>query len=131
MQTFDRWLMVWLVALFAATGGAFARTPDAAGLAGSIAYGELPREAQETVVLIRRGGPFPYRKDGVSFENRERRLPSQARGYYKEYTVPSPWAHDRGARRVIAGKGSTGDVATGGEYYYTDDHYKTFRRIRE
>lgn len=84
---------------------------------------ELPREARETLALIRQGGPFPYRKDGIVFGNRERRLPVQSSGYYREYTVPTPGARDRGARRIIAG-GS-------GEYYYTGDHYNTFRRIRE
>ena len=84
---------------------------------------ELPREARETLVLIQQGGPFPYRRDGVVFGNRERRLPSRPSGYYREYTVPPPGARDRGARRIITG--------TQGEYYYTDDHYNTFRRIRE
>jgi ribonuclease T1 len=84
---------------------------------------ELPREARETLALIRQGGPFPYRRDGIVFGNRERRLPVQSNGYYREYTVPTPGARDRGARRIIAG-GS-------GEYYYTGDHYNTFRRIRE
>ncbi len=88
-----------------------------------IAAADLPREARETLRLIKRGGPFPYSKDGGAFNNRERLLPLQNRGYYREYTVPVPLAHDRGARRIIAG--STG------EYYYTDDHYATFRRIRE
>lgn len=84
---------------------------------------ELPQEARETLALIRQGGPFPYRKDGIVFGNRERRLPARSSGYYREYTVPTPGARDRGARRIIAG-GS-------GEYYYTGDHYNTFRRIRE
>ena len=84
---------------------------------------ELPREARETLALIRQGGPFPYQRDGIVFGNRERRLPVQSSGYYREYTVPTPGARDRGARRIIAG-GS-------GEYYYTGDHYNTFRRIRE
>ena len=84
---------------------------------------ELPREAHETLALIKQGGPFPYKRDGIVFGNRERRLPVQSSGYYREYTVPTPGARDRGARRIIAG-GS-------GEYYYTGDHYNTFRRIRE
>jgi ribonuclease T1 len=98
---------------------------------GKIAAAELPRQARDTLVLIRKGGPFPYRKDGSIFQNRERRLPARTRGYYTEYTVPTPSARDRGARRIIAGKGVTGDAATSGEYYYTDDHYETFRRILE
>lgn len=88
---------------------------------------ELPPEARATLALIKRGGPFPYRKDGSVFANRERKLPLKPRGYYTEYTVPTPGARDRGARRIVAG----GDPATGGEYYYTDDHYQSFRRIRE
>jgi ribonuclease T1 len=92
---------------------------------------ELPAEAVDTLGLIRKGGPFPYRKDGMIFGNFERRLPRQERGYYREYTVPTPGSRDRGARRIVAGEGDTGDVRTSGEYYYTDDHYRTFRRIRE
>lgn len=84
---------------------------------------DLPREVRETLTLIKQGGPFPYKRDGVMFSNRERRVPAQPNGYYREYTVPTPGARDRGARRIIVGKP--------GEYYYTDDHYNTFRRIRE
>ena len=96
-----------------------------------VALAQLPIEAVQTLDLIKRGGPFPYRKDGTVFQNRERRLPAKPRGYYREYTVRTPWERDRGARRIVAGKGETGDPATSGEYYYTDDHYETFRRIRE
>lgn len=81
----------------------------------------LPREAQETLRLIDRGGPFPYRQDGVTFQNRERLLPRQPEGYYREYTVETPGSPDRGARRIVAGEG--------GEFYYTDDHYDSFKRI--
>jgi ribonuclease T1 len=84
---------------------------------------ELPREARETLALIKQGGPFPYKRDGVIFGNRERRLPARPSGYYREYTVPTPGARDRGARRIVAG--------TPDEFYYTDDHYNTFRRILE
>jgi ribonuclease T1 len=84
---------------------------------------DLPREARETLALIKQGGPFPYKRDGGVFGNRERRLPVRPSGYYREYTVPTPGARDRGARRIVAG--------TPGEFYYTDDHYSTFRRIRE
>lgn len=96
-----------------------------------VAVAELPREAADTLTLIKSGGPFPFRKDGIVFMNRERRLPEKQRGYYTEYTVRTPGRADRGARRIIAGQGSTGSPATGGEYYYSDDHYETFRRIRE
>jgi len=95
-----------------------------------IALDALPPEARQTLALIRQGGPFPYRKDGTAFFNRERRLPPQPRGYYTEYTVPTPGSRDRGARRIVAGKGTTGDPASSGEYYYTEDHYRSFRRIR-
>jgi ribonuclease T1 len=84
---------------------------------------DLPNEARATLALIKVGVPFPYPRDGVVFGNFERRLPVRERGYYREYTVPTPGARDRGARRLIAGRN--------GEYYYTDDHYRTFRRIRE
>src|SRR5215472_9537039 len=84
---------------------------------------DLPKEARQTIALIRQGGPYPYKKDGVVFGNFERRLPLHERGYYREFTVPSPGARNRGARRIILGKA--------GELYYTDDHYETFKRIRE
>jgi ribonuclease T1 len=101
------------------------------GIVGEVAVVDLPREARETLGLIGRGGPFPYRKDGSVFGNREGHLPKQPRGYYTEYTVRTPAERDRGARRIIAGRGRAGDPATSGEYYYTDDHYNSFRRIRE
>jgi ribonuclease T1 len=85
----------------------------------------------DTLALIKRGGPFPFHKDGIVFQNRERRLTPRPRGYYTEYTVRTPGRGDRGARRIIAGRGDTGNPATSGEYYYTDDHYETFRRIRD
>lgn len=83
----------------------------------------LPPEAVETLALIQRGGPFPYRKDGSVFQNRERLLPERVRGYYREYTVPTPGARDRGARRIVSG-GNPPEV-----FYYTADHYRSFRRI--
>ena len=91
--------------------------------AAEVAVAALPPEARETLASIRSGGPFPYRQDGTEFGNRERLLPPNARGYYREYTVKTPGAKDRGARRIVAGNG--------GEFYYTDDHYRSFRRIRE
>lgn len=92
-----------------------------------ISAGQLPVEAQQTLKLVKKGGPFPYAKDGVVFGNYEGVLPKQKRGYYHEFTVKTPGARNRGPRRIIAG----GDPATSGEYYYTDDHYATFRRIKE
>ena len=83
----------------------------------------LPPEVAATLALIQRGGPFPHRQDGVVFENRERELPMQPRGYFHEYTVDTPRAHDRGARRIITG----GDPPV--VYYYTDDHYRSFRTL--
>ena len=88
---------------------------------GDIPVQELPREARQTLELIEKNGPFPYARDGVVFQNREKHLPKRERGYYREYTVKTPGARDRGARRIVAGKG--------GEYYYTEDHYRSFRRI--
>ena len=81
--------------------------------------------------LIKAGGPFAYAKDGSVFGNREKILPPRSRGYYREYTVKTPGARDRGARRIVAGAGASDDVRTSGEYYYSDDHYNSFRRIRE
>lgn len=124
-----RWLLAALaLALVAGTPGAAAREAPQLPV---VAAADLPREARDTLASIKRGGPFPYRKDGTTFGNFERRLPQHARGYYREYTVPTPGARDRGARRIVAGRGTGGDVRTSGEYYYTDDHYRTFRRIRE
>lgn len=97
-----------------------------------VAASDLPREARETLALIRQGGPFPFPgKDGSIFGNFEQRLPVQPRGYYREFTVPTPGRQDRGARRIIAGSGPSRSVANSGESYYTADHYRTFRRIRE
>jgi ribonuclease T1 len=88
---------------------------------GTVALSSLPAQASDTVHLIEAGGPFPYPQDGVVFNNAERRLPDEPRGYYREYTVPTPGSADRGARRIITGKN--------GEYYYTPDHYESFRRV--
>jgi ribonuclease T1 len=101
------------------------------GVIGDVKLAALPVEAQRTLALIRSNGPFPYRKDGTVFGNREGHLPRKARGYYSEYTVPTPGSRDRGARRIVAGRGATGSPATSGEYWYTEDHYNSFRRIRE
>lgn len=98
----------------------------------SVALADLPPEVSQTLRLVRQHGPFPYpRNDDGIFGNFEGRLPLQPRGYYREYTVPTPGSRTRGARRIIAGEGRNGDVATSGEYYYTDDHYRNFRRIRD
>ncbi|MFC5728416.1 MULTISPECIES: ribonuclease domain-containing protein [Nocardioides] len=87
-----------------------------------VALDQLPPEAAETVALIDAGGPFPHPgKDGSIFGNFERRLPDRPRGYYAEYTVPTPGLDHRGSRRVVAGRG--------GELYWTADHYESFERI--
>jgi ribonuclease T1 len=91
------------------------------GALPAVALSALPEEARHTVTLIEAGGPFPYDRDGDVFENRERLLPREPTGYYHEYTVPTPGAGDRGARRIITGGGS--------EMYWTEDHYRTFERI--
>lgn len=90
---------------------------------GEVGIADLPKEARATLALIKAGGPFPYERDGTTFGNREGRLPKRERGYYREYTVKTPGSRDRGARRIVSGRP--------GEYYYTDDHYQTFRRILE
>ncbi|MDX6258976.1 MAG: ribonuclease [Kribbellaceae bacterium] len=83
----------------------------------------LPKEAQQTLELIDKGGPYPYSRDGIVYNNLEKILPKQTKGYYHEFTVKTPGEKDRGARRIVTGKGD--------ERYYTDDHYKSFRRIQE
>ena len=93
---------------------------------GTVDAAELPAQAKQTLDLIRRNGPFPYDRDGVVFGNRERALPSQPRGYYHEFTVRTPGSRGRGARRIVCGE----PVVTTRECYYSDDHYRTFRRIR-
>ncbi|MBE2258632.1 MAG: ribonuclease [Candidatus Accumulibacter sp.] len=114
-----------------ALGGAGSQAREVQSLP-TVTLAELPAEVAQVLRLIRQGGPFPYpHKDGSIFGNFERRLPVRTRGYYREYTVPTPGSRDRGARRIIAGQGSGGDVARSGEYYYTADHYRSFRRIRE
>ena len=113
-----RWLVAALASLFCAT--AFA---EASVLPADAKATDLPREARETLALIKAGGPFPYARDGAVFGNREGLLPKRSRGHYREYTVKTPGAKDRGARRIVAGRS--------GEFYYTDDHYRSFRRIIE
>ncbi|MGW1869359.1 ribonuclease domain-containing protein [Streptomyces mauvecolor] len=81
----------------------------------------LPPEARQTLKLIDKGGPFPYSKDGVVFGNFEKLLPQQKRGYYHEYTVQNPKSRDRGAWRIVTGQGK--------EFYWTDDHYKSFKAV--
>ncbi len=126
--------MRWIGALLLAVAALFAPPGAARDVPPAIAevrIDELPVEARQTLARIKRGGPYAYRKDGSVFGNREKRLPAQPRGYYTEYTVKTPYSRDRGARRIVAGRGAGRDPATSGEYYYTDDHYNSFWRIRE
>ncbi|MGH8619174.1 MAG: ribonuclease domain-containing protein [Burkholderiales bacterium] len=125
--------------LLAAVVPAVARGPVPDG----IAVAELPHAARATLLLIREGGRFPFDRDGVVFGNYEQRLPAQARGYYREYTVPTPGVRHRGAQRIVAGGCDRGDAqgqrpperrtapCPAGTFYYTADHYRTFRRILE
>jgi ribonuclease T1 len=109
-------LLAILIAFLSGTAKGYSSIAD-------VRLTDLPREARATVELIQQGGPFPYRKDGVTFGNRERLLPQARHGYYREYTVSTPGSRDRGARRIVTG--------SNGELYYTDDHYRSFRRILE
>jgi ribonuclease T1 len=89
---------------------------------GEIRTAELPPEARQALEQVK-AGRLSYPSDGRTFNNREAQLPKRERGYYREFTVPTPGARDRGARRIVAGRG--------GELYYTEDHYRTFKRIIE
>lgn len=102
---------------------ALARDHYDAVATGTITVAQLPPEARETLQLIKRGGPFPYARDGVVFGNRERLLPPGPHNYYREYTVRTPGMQHRGPRRIVCGAAS--------ECYYTTDHYRSFMRIRE
>lgn len=115
------------------TGVAFGPTVSAreispaSGQVGAIGRAQLPHEAVDTLNLIAAGGPYPYAKDGVVFGNFERLLPSHPRGYYHEYTVPTPRARNRGARRIVCG----GPPRRTDNCFYSDDHYNSFKRIVE
>lgn len=115
-----------LAAAVAVLGAALAPAPAlargrSAPAVATVRAADLPPEARATLALVDRGGPFPYPRDGLPFGNRERLLPRRPRGYYREYTVPTPGARDRGPRRVVAGRE--------GERYYSPDHYRTFPRV--
>jgi ribonuclease T1 len=90
---------------------------------GEIRHADLPPEARYTIALIKKGGPFPHQRDGVTFGNREKILPPRERGWYREYTVRTPGERSRGARRIVAGRDGT--------LYYSNDHYRSFKRILE
>lgn len=119
------------VLLAAAMSGSLAQARQQAdrpqGRSPVVHVAELPREGRATYELIRQGGPFPYGKDGSVFGNRERLLPQARRGFYREYTVPTPGSRDRGARRIVCG----GPIRAPHACYYTADHYASFRMIVE
>ncbi|MBT9465127.1 ribonuclease domain-containing protein [Hydrogenophaga sp.] len=122
-----------LVLVLTASLGTFlvqARTPQDQTLPGTnaaaLAESGLPMQGRQVMELIRQGGPFQYEKDGTVFGNRERLLPSQRRGFYREYTVPTPGLSHRGAKRIVCGglRPRVPDAC-----YYTEDHYSSFKRI--
>lgn len=115
--------LIRLLPCLALLGALVACSPASGPGATLPSHAGLPPEAIETLALIQQGGPFPYRKDGTTFQNRERLLPTKPRGYYREYTVPTPGSRDRGARRIVSG-GNPPEV-----FYYTADHYRSFRQI--
>lgn len=138
----QRWLVVGAALLLAAglygqrvwwapADDAHAQQPAAAAAEaavaddGSVALAQLPRQVGEVYRLVLAGGPFGYDQDGRVFANRERLLPLEPRGYWREYTVPTPGARDRGARRLVCG----GESRSPQVCYYTDDHYASFRRV--
>ena len=108
-----------------AAGSVLARAPAWGETSVTISVAELPRQGAQTYQLIRQGGPFAGEKDGVVFGNRERLLPAQKRGYYREYTVTTPASRDRGARRIVCG----GQPKAPDACYYSADHYASFRKI--
>ncbi len=123
-----RWWFATLMGfiLMACTNLVQARPPQEVSVQATLVVSELPREGQKTYQTILKGGPFPYEKDGTVFGNRERLLPREARGFYREYTVRTPGVRHRGARRIVCG----GLVPTEPKAcYYTEDHYASFRLI--
>ena len=108
-----------------ASGSVLARAPIQIDLQSPIRLLELPRQGVQIYALIHRGGPFATEKDGVVFANRERLLPTKKRGYYREYTVPTPGLSHRGIKRIVCG----GQPRTPDICYYTADHYASFRMI--
>ena len=115
--------LLWASALLG--GQAFSRQEVADRTQATMSRAELPRQGLETYDRIFQGGPFPYDKDGSIFGNRERLLPPNTRGYYREYTVKTPASRNRGARRIICG----GQPKQPDACYYTADHYASFRKI--
>ena len=114
------------VGTFLVQARAPALTPLPGSAVASVAYSGLPVQGREVMEQIRQGGPFRYEKDGTVFGNRERLLPGQKRGYYREYTVPTPGLSHRGARRIVCGGQQPREPDA---CYYTEDHYSSFRLI--
>jgi ribonuclease T1 len=115
-----------VLTLACAAGATFAQPRAVETTLHEIAAADLPREARETLGSIRAGGPFPFERDGVRFGNREELLPQKPRDYYREYTVRTPGARNRGARRLVCG----GPPRAPDACYYTDDHYRSFAKVR-
>jgi ribonuclease T1 len=125
----QRWFFLLMgFILMVCTNMVQARSSQEVQTQPSLLVSEMPREGQKTYQLILQGGPFPYEKDGTVFGNRERLLPRHARGHYREYTVRTSGARNRGARRIVCG----GQEPTRPKAcYYTEDHYASFRLIVE
>jgi ribonuclease T1 len=124
----DSWraAMLVIVAFVACLASPLA-TAKTSSAAAEIRIDALPAEAREALERIRTGGPLSYERDGVVFGNREHLLPERARGYYHEYTVKTPGVRSRGARRIVCG----GAIASTSECYYSNNHYRSFKRIRQ
>ena len=112
----------WISALLL---GLLLGATDAAAATRSMVAAALPAQARRVLMQIPRGGPWHSPKDGIVFGNYERQLPGRPRGYYREYTVPTPGSRNRGARRIVCG----GPVRHPDICYYTDDHYASFTAI--
>ena len=124
MRTFVALAALALAVALAAPPSSARANPDTLP---AVRLAALPAEAQSVYALIHKGGPFQYDRDGIAFGNREQLLPAKPRGYYHEYTVHTPGTRSRGARRIICG----GPERAPDACYYTDDHYRSFRRISE
>ena len=111
--------------LMAAAGSGGGKELSASPVQGNVALANLPEQGRDTYRRIHQGGPFRFEKDGAVFGNRERLLPGEKRGYYREYTVETPGSKNRGVRRIVCGGAATMPDAC----YYTADHYASFRRI--
>jgi ribonuclease T1 len=120
-------ILLFALGVFLFQDGAFDqyldRSPNSASSGVSSSLSQQEQNLHRTLALIKQGGPYPYSRDGITFENRERRLPIKPMGYYREFTVDTPGLTHRGPRRVVTG-GNPPEV-----FYYTEDHYSTFRRI--